>query len=331
MMRRARMNKLSLNELCERLSPKQKTLIFCHKNPDPDTLGSAYALRCVLEHLGSYVRIACCDAPNEKFSFITNGEVLTDAFDIGEFERVIAIDVGSASQLGDYSIYQDKVTLNIDHHEMNYRWCDYYEDFAPACAMIVYDIARALGVLDRLPLRFFECVYAGLSGDTGCFKYSNTTPKALLYASELIASGIDFANINYIIFDRKSIGELSAQKMALEHTQLFENGRLAILLVTNDMKKEYGVTENDIGDIISTVRTIDGVYIAISIKETSTPGKLSVSTRANVDIDVAKLCVRLGGGGHPRAAGATLEGTSSAEALERIKKLFAEGIYGYKG
>lgn len=324
-----KMRELTLKEASLSLKSACNTLIFCHRNPDPDTLGSAYALKCILEHLGSSVRVACCDAPNPKFSFITGGEDLTADFDISDFERVVAIDVGSPSQLGEYSYYQNYVTLNIDHHEMSWRFCDYYESFTPACAMIVYDIAKELQIVDKLPLRFFECVYAGLSGDTGCFKYSNTTPESLVYASEIIATGIDFAKINYTIFDCKSKGELSAQKMALEHTQLFENGKLAILLVTNQMKSEYDVTDSDIGDIISTVRTLNGVLVAISIKETSTKGKFSVSTRSNCGINVAEVCARLGGGGHTRAAGVTLEDMTMAEAFELIKTSFSEVIYGY--
>ena len=324
------MRKLSLKETAESLKAPLETLVFCHRNPDPDTLGSAFAAKHILEHFGSSVRVACCDEASSKFSFITGGVSLKEHFDISRFQRVIAIDVGSTSQLGEYDIYADKVTLNIDHHEMNSRFCDYYEDFTPACAMIVYQLANELGIADSLPSHFFECVYAGLSGDTGCFKYSNTSPAALVCASELVSRGIDFANINYIIFDCKTPSELSAQKMALEHTKLYLDGRLAILLVTNEMKKKYGVGDDDISDIISTVRTIQGVLIAVSVKETSTPNRFSVSSRANADINVADLCVKLGGGGHPRAAGATVIGMETNEAYELIKNTFSEGIYGYK-
>lgn len=325
------MRKLSLKETAELLKAPLNTLIFCHRNPDPDTLGSAFAIKHILEHLGSTVRIACCDEASSKFSFITGGVSLKAPFDIEDYQRVIAIDVGSASQMGDYDIYADRVTINIDHHEMNTRFCDYYENFTPACAMIVYQLANELGVSDKLEAHFFECVYAGISGDTGCFKYSNTSPEALVCASEIVKKGIDFAHINYIIFDCKTPSELSAQKMALEHTKIYLDGRLAILLVTNEMKAQYGIGDDDISDIISTVRTIQGVLVAVTIKETATPNKLSVSSRANADINVADLCVRLGGGGHPRAAGATVVGISTDEAYELIKNTFAEGIYGYKG
>lgn len=323
------MRKLTLSEVASSLKASANTLIFCHKSPDPDTLGSAFALKYVLEHFGSEVRVACCDRASDKFGFITGGASVTEKFDISSFERVIAIDVGSAKQLGDYLCYADKVTLNIDHHEMNTRFCDYYEDFTPACAMIVYELARELGVTDSLPSHFFECVYAGLSGDTGCFKYSNTTPKALICASELVSRGIDFAEINRVIFDCKSVNEINAQRMTYEHMELYLDGRLAIIAVSNEMKAKYGVSDENMSDIVNTIRSIQGVLVAVSIKETATQGKLSISSRANADIDVANACVKLGGGGHPRAAGATLTDTTLDEARDIVKSLFGEEISNY--
>ncbi len=324
------MTKLSLSDVASTLKGISNALIFCHRNPDPDTLGSAFALKHILEHLGASARVACCDSSSAKFDFITGGASLTDDFDLDSFDSVIAIDVASSAQLGDYSIYADKVSLIIDHHESCTRFSDYYEDFASACAMIVYDIAGELGIRDTLPLHFYECIYAGLSGDTGCFKYSNTTKKALLIASELVDTGIDFANINYIIFDCKSVGEISAQCMTYENIRLFENKTLAIVLITNEMKEKHGVNDDDIADIISAVRQIEGVSVAVSIKQSSRDeSKFSISSRANVDINVAEICGRLGGGGHPRAAGATIEGVSATEAFDITRDLFVEGIRKY--
>lgn len=324
------MNKISLSALSALLSEKKSTLIFCHKNPDPDTLGSAFALKCILEHYGSSVRVAGCDEASAKFSFITGGARLTDKLSIDSYERVIAIDVGSANQLGNYSCYAERVNLIIDHHEMNARFADYYEDFTPACAMIVYDIACELGIVDALPLHFFECVYAGLSGDTGCFKYSNTTPRALVMASELIKRDIDFAEINRIIFDSKTVTEIAAQRMAYEHMELSFDGAVAIISVTNKMKQDYKISDEDISDIVNSVRQIQGVLVAVSIKQSSTDDKkFSVSTRANIDIDVSKICATLGGGGHPRAAGATVADTDLDALTDKIKELLAKEISAY--
>lgn len=326
------MNKLSLSELAGEIRQAKKTVVFCHRNPDPDTLGSAFSLKCILEHFGSEVRVVCPERVKEKFAFITDGCDLTAEFDIDSFDRAIAIDVGSKSQLGDYDIYADKISLIIDHHEMNSRYADYYEDFAPATAMIVYELASELGILDALPKKFFECVYAGLSGDTGCFKYSNTTPYSLRMAAEIIERGIDFSKINYMIFDSKSIGEISAQRMVFDKVSLYCDKRLAIVAVTNEDKKKYGVDENDISDIVNTARQIQGVLVAVTIKQVDADErKFSVSSRANVDIDVSALCLELGGGGHPRAAGATVIASSPEEALETVIKTFSKGVESYVG
>ena len=324
------MIKLSLKEVANRIKGIKNALILCHRNPDPDTLGSAFALKHIFEHLGASARVACCDRSSSRFDFITGGFDIASDFDIGSYDGVIAIDVASGAQLGDYSYLVDKVSLIIDHHESCTRFCDYYEDFASACAMIVFDIASELGIFYSLPSHFYECVYAGISGDTGCFKYSNTTKKALIMASELVDTGIDFANINYIIFDCKSVGEISAQCMVYGCVELFEDKTLAIALITNEMKKKHGVSDDDIADIISSVRQIEGVKVAVTIKQSSRDeGKFSISSRANCDIDVSEICAKIGGGGHPRAAGATLEGVSATEALDTIRDLFIEGMKAY--
>ena len=324
------MNKLSLAEVADELCSPKSTLILCHKNPDPDTLGSAFALKRILEAVGSQAIVKCCDEASKKFKFITDASPIKSTSIIDGYERIIAVDVGSASQLGDLSVCADRVDLTIDHHAMSSRFSDYYEDFVPACAMIIYALAKEMKLLDKLPLRFFECVYAGLSGDTGCFKYSNTTPDALNVASELISTGIDFAEINRLIFDCKSLGEISAQKMAYDNLELLMDGKLAIIMITNEMKEKYGVCEDDIADTVNTLRQIQGVLVAVCIKQNSAnKDKFSISSRANAEIDVSKICAALGGGGHTRAAGATVDNTSANKISELVIKLFSEGVSAY--
>lgn len=324
------MNKLSLKGLCALVRVKKKTLIYCHKNPDPDTLGSSFGLKHILEHFGSEVKVADCDEPSAKFHFITGGVSLTDGYDIDEYERVIAVDVASPAQLGAQGAFAERVDLTIDHHESNTRFSDYYEEFSPACAMIIYELARALKILKKLPKHFFECIYAGLSGDTGCFKYSNTNERAMVIGAELISSGIDFAEINRRIFDSLTVGEISANRMVYDNVELLYDGRLAIIFATNELKARYGICEADVSDIVNTVRQIDGVLVAVSIKQSEKDeGKFFISSRANAEIDVSRLCASLGGGGHTRAAGATITAEGTAEAYKRVKNTFAEGVLSY--
>ena len=319
---------ISLKELALKTKEVKYTLILCHKNPDPDTLGSAFALKEVLTFLGSSVDVACTDVPPSKFSFITGGTSLE--YTEKGYERYIAIDVASPMQLGELSYLAEKVDLTIDHHKMCTRFSEYYENFRASCAENIYLLASELGILNDLPLHFYECLYAGMSADTGGFRYSNVTPETMSLAADVIKRGIDHAEINRIIFDSKSLEEIKAQRLTYEKMQLFYDGALSLIMFTNEMKALNGITDGDIGDIVNTVRSVEGVLVAISLKQQRDETKYSLSSRANAEIDVSKVCMAFGGGGHLRAAGATIVASSPEEAIEIVVSEFGEAIEEYK-
>lgn len=320
------MKKLTLEELAGRLKEKKKTLILSHRNPDPDTLGGAFALKSILEALGSPSSVACADKAPKRLEFITGGASLEYSGE--EYERIIAVDVASSKQLGELEFLAEKTDITIDHHEMNDRFSDYYEDMGAACCEIFIDVADALCLTDKLGKEFFTSVYAGISGDTGCFRYSNTSERTLTYAARIIKKGIiDFADVNRRIFDSHTIGEINAQKITYENMKFYCGGKLAVIPFTNAMKERGNVTDEDIGDIVNYIRAIEDVLVAVSLKQSSKDeNKFFISSRANGDIDVSAICAKLGGGGHPRAAGATFIADNPEEALEVCASLFSEAI-----
>ena len=322
------MNKaLTLNEVLCIIKEPKKTLVLCHKNPDPDTLGSAFSLSYILEHFGSQVRICCSDEASSKFNFITKGKGL--AYSEESFERIIAVDVASPGQLGDLDFLAERVDLIIDHHAMNNRFTTYYEDLGASCAEIIFSFYKSLSI--SLPSHFFECVYAGMSGDTGGFRYSNVTKRTMEYGAEIISHGIDHAEINRIIFDSKTIGEIKAQKITYEKMKLLCNGSLAVIMFTKEMKEENGILDEDISDIVNCIRSIEGVLVAVSIKQNSKdPQKFAISSRANCDIDVSRVCAYFGGGGHVRASGASLISEDPVSAFNQCVPLFEEAVNQYK-
>ena len=318
------MKRLNLSDVQNEVKIPKYTLILCHRNPDPDTLGSAFGLKAILEHYGSNVKVACCDKTT-RLTFITNNEDLTFCDD--SYERIIAVDVASPMQLGELSYLENRVDLTIDHHSMNTRFSDYYEDLCSACCEIIFGLAKELNILRELPIHFFESVYAGISGDTGCFKYSNTTKRTMEFGAEIISYGIDFAEINRLIFDNNTLGEIKGQELAYKNVKLLCDGKLAVALFTKKMREENGITDEDIGDIVNSIRSIEGVLVAVTIKQTTADeNKYSISSRSNCEIDVSKACASIGGGGHTRAAGATLVANSPNEAENAIIKLFGDLI-----
>jgi len=321
------MTELKLDNLISRLKVVKSTAIVCHKNPDPDTLGSAVGLSYVLRHFGSSTKIVCCEKLPSRLSFITKGEEILYTGDLSEFERVIAVDVASPSQMGELDKHCDRVDITVDHHTMNTRFSDYYMDDCAACAQIVFKIADELGLYDVLPTGFFEAIYAGISGDTGCFKYSNVTSQTHDIASRITAKGIDTAEINRLIFDSKSFGEIVAEKVTYQNMKLYCNGKISLISFTNKMKEENSLTDEDIGDIVNHIRQIQGVSVAISIKQSSRDErKFSVSSRSNNDVDVSMLCAEFGGGGHIRAAGCTVIADTPEEAEEKVVRVFSREL-----
>ena len=321
------MTRLNLEETLNIIKEPKSTLILCHKNPDPDTLGSAFALKHILEHFGSEVDVASCDKPSSKFSFITGETSL--CYSDKKYERTIAVDVASPMQLGELSFLADNVDLIIDHHAMNTRFAPYYEDLGASCAEIIFSFYKALNI--DLPKHFFTCIYAGMSGDTGGFRYSNVTTRSMEYGAEVISHGIDHAEINRIIFESKTLGEIKAQKLTFEKMELLCDGALAVIMMTNEMKAENGIEDEDISDIVNNIRSIEGVLVAISIKQSGkTPQKYTISSRANCDIDVSAVCAMLGGGGHMRASGATVTSADPVSAFNACVPLFEKAVNDFK-
>ena len=320
-------SKLTISDVCAIVKEPKRTLVLCHKNPDPDTLGSAFGLKHILEYFGSVVDVACGEHPSKRFDFITLGSSLE--YNGQDYERIIAVDVASPMQLGDLSFLAEKTDLIIDHHGMNTRFAPYYEDLCAACAEIIFAIYKELKI--TLPRHFFECVYAGMSGDTGGFRYSNVTARSMEYGAEIIGTGIDHAEINRIIYDSKTMGEIKAQRLTFEKMELLCAGSLAVILFTNEMKEQNDICDEDISDIVNCIRSIEGVLVAVSIKQgTRDPQKFSISSRANCDIDVSQVCAMMGGGGHTRAAGATLTSPDPVSAFKKCTALFEDAVNQYK-
>lgn len=321
------MNKLTLEQVLAIIKKPQSTLILCHKNPDPDTLGSAFGLKHILEYFGSECYVACGDKPSAKLNFITGGRDLL--YSEGDYQRIIAVDVASPQQLGDLEHLSGRVDLIIDHHGMNTRFAPYYEDLGASCAEIIFSFYKALNI--ALPKNFFECVYAGMSGDTGGFRYSNVTSRSMEFGAEIISQGIDHAEINRIIFDSKTIGEIKAQRLTYEKMELLCGGSLAVILFTNEMKEQNGISDEDISDIVNCIRSIEGVLVAVSIKQGSRDTeKYSISSRANCDIDVSAVCATFGGGGHKRASGASLIAKDPVSAFRACVPSFEAAVNQFK-
>ena len=314
---------LDLKGLCEYLKTHDDYIILTHISPDGDTLGSAYALALGLLSVGKRAFVVCNDEIPHKYDYFVKAAGLK-SFD---YKTIIAVDVADAKLLGTlYEKYSDKIELNIDHHISNTRYAHnlYLDTKASATAECIYDVLAEMQI-EITPL-MATALYTGISTDTGCFKYSNVTPKTHCIAAELYKYGIDAAEINRIMFDTKSRNRIELEKMVLETAEFLFDGRCLVLTVTTEMQEKSGCEQSDLEGVAVISRSVEGVLVGASIKQ-SEPDVYKVSLRTYPPFDASRICATLGGGGHVAAAGCTLEGTLSdvkGKIISAIGKAFEE-------
>ena len=224
---------LTIRELCEKLCEKKATLIVFHARPDADAVGSAFALRELLEAMDIPVICACVNEIPERLEFLCDGvqgSVLSDEeMDFGH-ERVISVDSASPSQLGAlFERLHRKVDLMIDHHGTGTVYADHYIDpTASATGEIVFEIAKELISMEKigvLPPRFYRFIYAAIASDTGGFRFSNASAKTFRIAAELVETGVDHTDLSRRLFESKSLSQIKAEGEAASRMRLYEKER----------------------------------------------------------------------------------------------------------
>lgn len=316
--------RLGFDELCDRLEIPMKTLLLMHTSPDADTLGSCLALSSLLSAADSTVYCACADPMPEHLHFLSDGQKCLDIPAGFVPDRVIAVDVASPSQLGALrEKYEGKVSLMIDHHGMGTPFADHFVDpDAAATGEIIFDIAKEFlhdGIICRVPEVFWTYCYAAIAGDTGGFRFSNTTPATMRRAAVLLEHGVDAAQISDRLFCQRSLSQLRAECIGCDRMTLFMGGRLAIMTMPYEVIAENGFRDGDLGTLIDVARSVRGVEVAAVVKQLTAEKKFRASLRSSVDFDVAEVAAEFGGGGHTRAAGCTILAGSMDEAAEKLQ------------
>lgn len=311
------MNRIDVKECVALLKAHDNYLILTHRNPDGDTLGSAFALHRILSKIGKKSMVRCIDSIHDKYSYLWENISNDDL----SFDKIITVDVADKKLLGEAfeKKYGDNVFLCIDHHLSNREYAEnlFLEDRA-ATAEMLYEIASEAGV--EICTEIANCIYTGIATDTGCFLFSNTTPTTHRIAAEMMEKGACCDDINRKMFETKTLSYLRLEQMAVSSIEMHFCGTCAVMTITQDMFKKSNSNESDCDGIASLPRKIEGVKIGVTIRERSDK-TYKVSIRTVEPFDAAKICSRLGGGGHNRAAGCEF-----ACSLDQAKAILLENI-----
>jgi phosphoesterase RecJ-like protein len=319
-------------EIAAVLSPGRRVALTTHVNADGDGVGSEVALWHLLTARGLQTAIANPTPIPERFHFLLpRGADHSERAEreIESADVVIVLDISDTSRLGDLarSIRHSHSVACIDHHVSGGSLPGGPRLVAPeaaATAELVFDFASAL----EWPLspEAARALYVGILTDTGAFRFANTTPRVLHVAGALLERGVEPESIYESVYASAPEGRVRLMTEVLQ-TLVVEGERgLAWVTVPPDALHRHGTTADDLDGIVEYPRSIAGVRLALLFRQLAN-GRVKVSFRSLGDVDVAELAHRFGGGGHRKAAGASLDGTL-AEAQGKILAAAREYLNG---
>lgn len=295
---------IDLGSAASFLKENDNFTILTHAHPDGDTLGSGIGLCLALRALGKKANVINNEEIPPKFRYL---EIEPQEF---EEKTVVAVDIADVTLMGNElkEKYEAKVDLSLDHHGSNrlFAKLNCVDSSAAAAAQIIFELVELLGV--QITPQMANCFYTGISTDTGCFRYANVTPDTHRVAARLMECGADAAKINVKMFETKTRTYAALERLALDGMQFFYDGRCALITITREMFAESGSDENECDGIAAISRQIEGVLVGVTMRERR-DGTYKASVRTHNPVDASAICARLGGGGHPNAAGCQLPGT----------------------
>ena len=311
------MKKLTRNECAQYLLTHDHYTILSHRRPDGDTTGSSAALCLGLRSIGKTAHVLYNEEVSDRFRWLHNG-LTKEAVETGD--TVVSVDVAAPGMLPKaFAQLADKIALRIDHHSSatSFTEVELVDGDSASCAELVWDVLNMMGV--HMDAAIADAIYVGVSTDTGCFRFANTTAHTFAVAAECARNGARIYELNQELFETNTLGRLRMQAWIVDHMKMLRGGEMAIVAIPKAVEEELGVTRDDMDNISSFPRTISGVRVAATLRETE-EGGTKMSVRAVPGYDATRITCCFGGGGHKGAAGAATDTPlqETARAVEAV-------------
>ncbi len=303
-------------------------LITTHENPDGDALGSVLAMKLAVEQLGKdgFLYLSGTIPLPSEYGFMDLSGLSRELPDDASERVVLALDCANERRLGPDSAFVENAPLvvNVDHHHDNSRFgnVNLIVSGASSTGEILYDLFAELGT--TITPDIAEALYIALVTDTGRFQYTNTTPKALRIAAQLVEAGANVHRVFQDVYENVAFAKLKLLARALERARVYEGGRLIVADLERADFAAAGAEEPFAEGIIDYLRAVEGAEIVALIREPPTQNgptrRVSLRTRGG-GVDVSAIARKSGGGGHPQAAGFSSE-ASPDEIVDFIRREF---------
>ena len=311
---------MTLDNILEEINKAEKIVILTHENPDGDAIGSSLAMYLALKAYGKNPDIIVPEH-SKTFDCLPGIEELKTESDIEHYDLAISLDCATIKMLNGFSKYfeQAKVKVCIDHHSTNTMFGDYnyVNPDAPACAQVLLVILEYFKI--ELTKEIGTCILAGIITDTGGFKYQGVTAETFEFVAWLLNKGVNVSKLYRQVLEIQTKPNFELHRIANSRIEFLEDGKIAYTYITKEDEEKVHAESGDHEGIVDIGRRVEGVEVSIFIRQTDKGCKLSL--RSNNYVNVSEACSIFGGGGHARAAGATIQGT-----IEQAKEMVVREV-----
>ena len=315
---------MTLDEILEEIKKAETIVLLTHETPDGDAIGSSLAMKLALEKLGKKAELIMSSYA-KTFDYLPEVNDIKKESQIEEYDLAISLDCATLKRLDNNEYFEKaKKTIVIDHHGSNNMYGDinYVNPVAPACSEILLAMFSYYGI--EVDVKIGTCLMTGIITDTGGLQYPSTTADTFEYAAELLRKGVDIADICKRTLQTKTKANFELTKRVMDRMELLEDGKVAFSYIDQKDMNEVNAEEGDHEGLVNIGRSIDGVEVSIFIRQKENENAYKVSMRSGSYVNVSDVCLMFGGGGHPRAAGALIQGS-----VEQVKEKLLKEVRKY--
>lgn len=305
--------------MIDQLSRCRRVLLTTHVRPDGDALGTAAAMQMGLAQRNIASEVLLLSQLPHKYGFIFTDytipfQVVEQGWparlNLDDFDALLVVDTGTWSQLPGLKeriLAWSRPKLVLDHHQTQENWASHklVDPKAAAAGEIAAQLLKRWGITIDSPIA--TALYLAIVSDTGWFHFSNTQPRTLRVAADLVEAGVDTDRLYQRMYYSERAERIRLHTRALQSLELLAEGRLAVMRLTAQDFEQTGASVGDTENVINQPLAIETVEVSILLVRSPSDPVTRISFRSKGGIDVAQFAERFGGGGHVRAAGCKID------------------------
>lgn len=312
-------------EMVHRLLQEAETIAIAgHVHPDGDSYASVLGLGLALQDAGKKVDMLA-EEQIAHFCYLPQFASLRPVDEASKYDLFIRVDLGDTQRMGrsEISLANSKHSINFDHHLSNDGSCEYAILDPKASSTCEIIAAFLLEQNWTISPDAATALYAGIITDSNRFLYDTASARTLRLAADLLDCGADAKSVFFHEYQNEKANRIAFEGAVVEQAEALHGGRVQLANITRTLIAHYDLEMPEAEGVVDTLRNLQGVEVAVILKE-QTENIQKVSLRSKEYVNVAEIAKIFGGGGHTKAAGATIEGTNK-EAYAALRKVL-EGL-----